>query len=381
MDFWALYMFWYKTESLLAFHCSVLSQKREIEDHTFIYFAVPGRKQESKEFPCSWQCADDQCAAQNATKTTPTWICLFLLLPSLFVVSGSVYSLLFFFLAITLLLSAWQTLKIINQSFKQPDDVSLLQGEKVRGVPTDRSWGRGIVCEQRGSGVCARNIFSACIDSRRRTVGPEGAIWLLLQLRHRVRWVYPGVHCYSSSPTEDLWACLEVGGVGGLEGWISHVLLCEWKMGRFKSPASSIQDILLCLSLFLTAKAMHTWLPVAENRVSVFPRVFLHAYLPICTCSSVCLRAHWQSPHLWLAADLSNQQGKISQCDKRAVLWSSWYAEPKNGQTVTSLSQGGVDLANGRNRQTSDFTGPPAVNPCHPFTLWGPRSVHCCASR
>lgn len=229
MNFWAFCMFWDKTESLLAFHCSVLSQKREIEDHTFIYFAVPGRKQESKEFPCSWQCANDQRVAQNATKTTRTFICLFLLLRSLFVVSGSVYSLHSFF-AITLFKAAWRTLKIINQSFKQPDDVSLLQGEKVRGVPTDRSWGRGIVCERRGSGVCARNIFSACIDSRRRTVGPEGGIWLLLQLRHRVRWVYPGVHCYSSSPTEDLWACLEVGG--GVEGWISHVLLCEWKNGK-----------------------------------------------------------------------------------------------------------------------------------------------------
>lgn len=199
---------------------------------------------------------------------------------------------LFSFFAITLFCSKQPDghSKIINQSFKQPDDVSLLQGEKVRGVPTDRSWGRGIVCERRGSGVCARNIFSACIDSRRRTVGPEGGIWLLLQLRHRVRWVYPSVHCYSSSPTEDLWACLEVGGgVTVLEGWISHVLLCEWKMGRFKSPASSIQDILLCLSLFLTTKAMHEWLPVAENSVSVFPHVFLHIFLFAPAHLSVCV--------------------------------------------------------------------------------------------
>lgn len=89
--------------------------------------------------------------------------------------------------------------------------------------------------------VCEGCFFTAYIDSRRRAAGPEGRIWLLLQLRRRVRWVYPGLHCYSSSPLQTS------GPVGRINLWWMrkknrkdlmallqfYSLCCAWTLSLF----------------------------------------------------------------------------------------------------------------------------------------------------
>lgn len=122
------------------------------------------------------------------------------------------------------------TQKISNPSLKQPDDVSLLQGEKSE-VFAQYSVGAGNIFESRSSGVHVRNIFSLCIDSCWRTVAQRGNLAPAAAEAQSLVGLAWCSQCYSSNPTVDPWALWGWTYINlfslpvqmELERWIIHV--------------------------------------------------------------------------------------------------------------------------------------------------------------
>lgn len=117
--------------------CVVRKKKWRITP-LFILFMAAASPMEAEEWGCT---ADIVQTSPGATKLS---LNMFLLTHTLSVCCFCSVFLLFF--AITLFKAALHTQKIFNQSLKQPDDVSLLQGEKSE-VFSQYTAGAGNVCE------------------------------------------------------------------------------------------------------------------------------------------------------------------------------------------------------------------------------------------